>query len=95
MKYAWIEDDRIRDICPGDPATSYTPDIALHYGAQVPDNAENGDGWNGAMLVKPVPSLVLPKEREPEPDGYTLGFTASEYALYRLCRGLLELARKV
>ena len=62
MKLAWIEGGKVRDVCPGDPASSYTPDIAAHYSAQVPDNAKNGDGWDGATLTPytpPTPSTVV------------------------------------
>lgn len=54
MKKAWIENDRIRDICPGDPAELYHPDVAALYSTDVPDNAANGDGWINGALVKPV-----------------------------------------
>lgn len=55
MKYAWIEDDKVRDICQGgNPTEHYHPDVALHYATQVPDDAENGDGWVNGALVKAV-----------------------------------------
>jgi hypothetical protein len=55
MKYAWIENDKIRDICQGgDPEKHYHPDIAALYDTQVPDDAENGDGWVNGQVVKPV-----------------------------------------
>ena len=55
MKYAWIENDKIRDICQGgDPEKHYHPDIAKLYDTQVPDDAENGDGWVNGKIVKPV-----------------------------------------
>ena len=61
MKYAWIESGKVRDVCPGDPATSYTPDIAAHYSARVPDDARNGDGWDGTTLAPaPVPQPPAP-----------------------------------
>lgn len=56
MKHAWIENNKIRDIAPGIPSEIYHPDIAAHYTAQVPDDAENGDGWVTGALVKPVPA---------------------------------------
>ncbi len=56
MKYAWVENGRIRDICQGNPATSYAASVAALYTASVPDNAENGDGWNGTTLTKPTPA---------------------------------------
>ena len=55
MKYAWIENDKVRDVCHGDPDDCYCPDIAKFYDTQVPDNAENGDGWVNGVIVKPEP----------------------------------------
>ena len=63
MKLAWIEGGKIRDVCQGDPSSSYTAEFAAHYTAQVPDEAKNGDGWDGATLSKPdrtPPAPVLP-----------------------------------
>jgi len=55
MKYAWIEADKIRDICHGDPVSCYHPDVAKFYDTLVPDDAVNGDGWVNDTLVKPEP----------------------------------------
>ena len=64
MKLAWIENDRIRDIAPGNPADLYHPDIAAFYDTEVPDDAQNGDGWVDGQLVKPEPPAPAPA---PEP----------------------------
>lgn len=56
MKYAWIENNRIRDIAPGNPAEFYHPDVAVFYNTEVPDDAANGDGWIDGALVKPEPA---------------------------------------
>lgn len=63
MKFAWIEDNRIRDIAPGNPAEFYHPDVAVFYDTEVPDEAENGDGWVDGVLVKREP-FVLPQIEE-------------------------------
>lgn len=60
MKYAWIEADKIRDICYGDPAACYHPDVAKFYDTLVPDDAVNGDGWVNGTLVKPEPAPPAP-----------------------------------
>jgi len=58
---AWIENDRIRDICHGNPVELYHPDVAVFYDTDVPANAENGDGWVDGKLVKPeLPAPVDP-----------------------------------
>jgi len=63
MKYAWIQDDKIRDICQGgEPSEHYHPDIAAFYTTQVPDDAVNGDGWVNGALVKPI---VFEPKQEP------------------------------
>lgn len=54
MKKAWIENDRVRDVAPGNPEELYHPDVAKLYDTNVPDDAENGDGWVNGTLVKPV-----------------------------------------
>lgn len=88
---AWIENGRIRDVCQGDPAASYHPDIAAHYTADVPDNAANGDEWDGVTLTKPV--IVEPVPVEPvitypkvSPVEFMLLFTASERVAIKAAR---------
>ena len=67
MKYAWIEDNRIRDICQGgDPNSCYHPDVAVFYDTEVPDDAVNGDGWVDGVLVKPEPYVPPVIEVVPE-----------------------------
>jgi hypothetical protein len=67
MKYAWIENEVIRDISNGNPEELYHPDIAKFYTTDVPDDAVNGDGWVNGKLIKPVvvepvvePIVVVP-----------------------------------
>ena len=67
MKYAWIENEVIRDICQGNPEELYHPDVAKFYTTDVPDDAVNGDGWVSDKLIKPVvvepvvePVVVVP-----------------------------------
>ena len=67
MKYAWVENNRIRDIAPGNPAELYHPDIAKYYDTEVPDDAENGDDWVGGKLVKPEPPVPVDPPPEPVP----------------------------
>lgn len=56
MRWAWIEFEKIRDIClGGDPKECYHPEVAPYYDTQVPDEAVNGDGWINGELVKPPP----------------------------------------
>lgn len=93
MKYAWIEDARIRDICHGDPAECYHPDIAKLYSTPVPDDAENGDGWVNGQLAKPVAPPPAPPAPPPAPAPrkvspveFKLLFTAQERVAIRAAR---------
>jgi hypothetical protein len=60
MKKAWIENGFIRDVAHTDPTQIYHPDIAAFYTDDVPDDAENGDGWDGTTLTKPAPPVPAP-----------------------------------
>jgi hypothetical protein len=60
MKKAWVENGLIRDIAPGNPEELYHPDVAKFYTTDVPDNAENGDGWVNGQLVEPEPAPEPP-----------------------------------
>lgn len=82
MKYAWIENERIRDIAPGNPEDYYAAEVAAFYSTQVPDTAVNGDGWVNEQIVKPLPpepsapiQAVPPKV---SPIQYKLLFTSAE-----------------
>lgn len=79
MKFAWIENNRVRDVCHGDPALCYHPDVAAFYNTEVPDDSVNGDGWVNGQLVKPAPIPPAP----PAPRTWTAadiraGLTLSE-----------------
>lgn len=60
MKYAWIENDKVRDVAWTDPVKIYHPDVAALYDTLVPDDAANGDGWVNGQLVKPEPPPPAP-----------------------------------
>ena len=57
MKYAWIENEQIKDICQGgNPEDCYTPEVAVYYNTLVPDEAQNGDGLvEGQWIPAPPP----------------------------------------
>lgn len=92
MKKAWIENERIRDVAPGNPEELYHPDVAKLYNTDVPDDAVNGDGWDGVTLTKPVipdpvpvepPAPVPPKV---SPVEFKLLFTAVERVAIKAAR---------
>jgi hypothetical protein len=79
MKYAWIENSKIRDIAHSNPEEIYHPDIAKLYDTQVPDDATNGDGWVNGVLVKPEPAPPTPPSaRLWKSDDFRAGFTLAE-----------------
>lgn len=92
MKFAWIENDCIRDIAPGNPADLYHPSAAAYYDTEVPDDAVNGDGWVNGQLVKPEPAPPAPVV-EPEapvitvsPVEFKLLFTSPERVAIKAAR---------
>lgn len=93
MKHAWIENERIRDIAPGDPTELFHPDIAALYNTLVPDNAETGDGWVNGALVKPEPPAPPPPPPpapvvypQVSPVQFKLLFTAPERVAIKAAR---------
>jgi hypothetical protein len=78
MKYAWIENDKIRDVAHSDPSEIYHPDVAVLYTTQVPDDAVNGDGWVNGALVKPVVVEPTPAARQWTADNFRTGMTLAE-----------------
>ena len=95
MKYAWIEGGKVRDVASGDPAANYHPDVAKLYDTLVPDEARNGDGWDGTTLAPaPVPEIAVVAAPAPTRAEYSLAFTAEERSLYALFSSQLEAARK-
>ena len=54
MKYAWVENNVVLDIAPGEPSLYYTPEIAAKYSTVVDDSVTaNAQLVNGAW-VSPV-----------------------------------------
>jgi hypothetical protein len=79
MKYAWIENDRIRDVCHGIPGNCYHPNVAALYDVEVPDDAVNGDGWVNGQLVKPEPAPAPePTPRQWTAEDFRAGMTLAE-----------------
>ncbi len=79
MKYAWIEDNKVRDICQGgEPSAHYHPDVAAYYTTQVPDDAVNGDGWVNGELVKPTIPKPTPMPVQWTVEDVRAGLTLAE-----------------
>jgi hypothetical protein len=65
MKFAWIENNQVRDICPSIPSDVYTPEIAALYTTEVNDDIVSGasliDGvWTNKPVVEIEP-IIEPK----------------------------------
>ena len=78
MKYAWIENDKVRDVAHSNPTEIYHPDVAKFYDTQVPDDAVNGDGWVNGALVKPEPPAPFVAPRQWTADNFRAGMTLAE-----------------
>jgi len=57
MKKAWIENNVVRDVCEGNPAELYHPDVAVHYSTDVPDDIKNGATLQNGVWVNLPASL--------------------------------------
>lgn len=61
MKKAWIDNNRVRDIAPGEPADIYHPDVAVLYDTDIPDDIVAGAELVDGVWTNPAP-IVLPPE---------------------------------
>ena len=80
MKYAWIENDKVRDVAPGNPLEWYHPDVAAFYSTQVPDDAVSGDSWVNGALTKPEPPAPFVAVRQWTATDFRAGMTLAEKA---------------
>lgn len=66
MKFAWIENNQVRDICPGNPQELYTAEIAALYTTGIGDDVQrdaklvNGV-WMNPPEVEPLPPMLDPR----------------------------------
>jgi hypothetical protein len=84
MKYAWIENNVIRDIANDNPAELFHADIAKYYDVEVPDYVLNGatlaDGaWVNPAPIEYVASAPIPTEApKVSPIEFKLLFSSTE-----------------
>ncbi len=79
MKYAWIENNKIRDIVKEDPYTIFHADVAKNYNTEVEDNVEDNaelvDGvWVNPTTPEPDPDYVVPEPEKVYPKVTPLEF---------------------
>jgi hypothetical protein len=60
MKKAWIENNRVRDIAPGEPADIYHPDVAVLYDTEIPDDIVAGAELVDGVWINPPPPVFVP-----------------------------------
>lgn len=65
MKHAWIENNIVRDIAPGEPTEFYHPDVAKFYDTLIPDDVEHGASLVDGAWINPSPH---PTPAQPEPE---------------------------
>ena len=68
MKYAWIENNKIRDIVEVDPFTVFHADVAKNYNTEVEDNVEDNAELVDGVWVNPVTPEPDPDYEIPEPE---------------------------
>ena len=87
MKYAWIENNKIRDIVNADPFTVFHADVAKNYNTKVEDNVEDNaelvDGvWVNPVTPEPDSDYVIPEPEKVYPKvsplEFKMLFTAQE-----------------
>jgi hypothetical protein len=66
MKFAWIENGRIKDIAPGNPAEFYHPIVAAYYNTEVPEEASANDYFENGVWTKYV-APPPPEEIQEQP----------------------------
>jgi len=90
MKKAWIENDQVRDVCAGNPAELFHPDIAVFFDTDVPDDAATGDGWVNGELIKPelviAPAVAATVSPKVSPVEFMLLFTSPERVAIKALR---------
>ena len=81
MKKAWIENNRVREICNGNPSELYHPDIAKNFNTEIDEDvlvgAElvKGEWVNPAPMEPVAPEIVYDKV---SPIEFKMLFTMSE-----------------
>ena len=81
MKYAWIENNKIRDIVEVDPFTVFHADVAKNYNTEVEDNVEDNAELVDGVWVNPVTPEPDPDYEIPEPEKVYLKVTPLEFKM--------------
>lgn len=82
-RYAWVENDVVRDYTDHDPSTTYHPDVAQFYSVVIPSNVERG--WSragGTWTAPPEPSAPEPQPEPPPAPAWTTLMPAQFVGLF-------------
>ena len=63
MAKAWIENDKVRDIAPGNPDEIYHPDVAILYSTEIPDDIVKGASLVDGVWQNPPPQTFTPERQ--------------------------------
>ena len=66
MKYAWIENNKVRDIVSVDPYTIFHKDIASKYNTKVEDTVKNNAELVDGVWINPTTPTSKPNYVAPE-----------------------------
>lgn len=83
-KFAWVENNVIRDLCDGDPVELFHPDVAVHYSTAVGDEVEKDFVLTDGVWAAPVPPEIgeaietLVRTTQISPTDFKLRFTSQE-----------------
>lgn len=86
-KRAWMNGTLIQDVCVGDPADLFHPDIAQLFDTTVPEDAAPGDTFIDGVLTKPeppAPAVMAPPQVSPVE--FKLLFTSAERIAIKAAR---------
>jgi hypothetical protein len=88
IKYAWLDDTTIRDVCVGDPAELFHQDVAVLFNTVVPSDAQSGDTFAGGVLTKLEPLSLEPEVFFPKVNSleFKLLFTSQERIAIKTAR---------
>jgi hypothetical protein len=81
MKYAWIENNKIRDIVDSDPFSIFHADVASNYSTQVADTIEDNAELVNGVWVNPVTPEPDPNFIPPEPEKVYTKVTPIEFKM--------------
>ena len=79
---AWIENNRVREICKGNPSELYHPDIAVHFDTEIDEDVLVGAELVKGVWVNPtvttIEAVIVPTLPMLSPVEFKMLFTSAE-----------------